>query len=270
MLSLSNINNLVNQFWLDIFVFNQESSILLMVKIDFGDGFIRSFCKITVVNYEDKNFLLTNLKFYFELYNSHYTNITPENLVIVYKIIPKRTSKILKVKYNHDISNELMLPSTMDLYLWSSSISFNKNYSYAHYVKDGLEYSFELSKTGYICTIKNVDKNVVLYSFTDRLSSKNCELDCFTRYLHAHPVCEAREQSMRTFNNKTYHYVNGEQVFYEEKLESVYIQPRATKSESKNKFLTLDTETRKLENGDLEVISIALYDGCGSAEDYKT
>ena len=102
---------------LDIFVLNKDASILLIIKIDFGNGIIRSFSKITVVNFEDKNLLLTNLKFYFEMYNSHYTELTPENLLIVYKIIPKRTNKILKVKYSYDISNELMLPSTMDLYL---------------------------------------------------------------------------------------------------------------------------------------------------------
>lgn len=65
---------------------------------------------------------------------------------------------------------------------------------------------------------------------------------------------------------KTYHYINGEQIFYEEELESVYIQPKTKKGSPKNKILTLDTETRRLENGDLEVISIAVYDG----QDYKT
>ena len=98
--------------------------------------------------------------------------------------------------------------------------------------------------------LKIVEDEAILYSFTDRLSYKNCELDCFTR----------------TYKDKTYSFVSGYQVLYEQSLESVFIQPKDKKSESKNKLITLDTETRKLENGDLEVISIALYDG----KDYNT
>src|ERR1700692_962198 len=102
-MALSNINNLVNLFWSEVFVLHKDSSIMLIVKFDFGACFCasdRSFSKVLIVNYEDKNLVLTNLKFYFEMYNSHYTVLTPENLLINYKILPKRTSKILKVKYN--------------------------------------------------------------------------------------------------------------------------------------------------------------------------
>jgi hypothetical protein len=166
---------------------------MLIIKIEFDNGLVRSFSKIFTVNYEDKELLLNRSKFYFELYNSHYTELTPENLVIVYKIIPKRASRVLNVKYNYNVSHEMMLPSTMDLYLWSNGLKFNKNYSYAHYVKDGWEYSFEISKQSYVCTIQDVADNVVLHSFTDKLLSHNSELDCFTRII----------------GNKTFYFING-------------------------------------------------------------
>ena len=147
-----------------------------MIKIDFGNGFCasdRSLSKIFTVNYEDKDLLLNRSKFYFEQYNSNYTELTPENLVIYYKIIPKRANQILDVKYNYNVSHKIKFPSTMDLYLLNKTIDFYKNYSFAYFVKDGMAYNFEISKNGYICTIKDVEDGAILYSFTDKLLARN-------------------------------------------------------------------------------------------------
>jgi hypothetical protein len=179
---------------------------------------------------------------------------------------------------------------TMDIETWNDKINFLTDTSafFGRTAEDGLIYTFVLSTYSYTCKVIDSKYNLVL-KFRDSLSKdvfSQGGLDTFTREI----IKESKNG--KEYISKLYKYINGVQTYFEAPLNSRYIEGGTAykKSESKKvvkeykspvasatkrkystssnppvghspKILTLDLETRRLSDDNLEVISNCIYDG---------
>jgi hypothetical protein len=68
----------------------------------------------------------------------------------------------------------------MDLTLWNDRIIFNEAHTYAYFIIKGINYSFELSDTSYMCTVRNTESQKILLCFEDKMQDRTSLID-FTR-----------------------------------------------------------------------------------------
>jgi DNA polymerase elongation subunit (family B) len=119
----------------------------------------------------------------------------------------------------------------MDLWNWNEHITFNDDYTFASFIKENMEYKFNLYKTRYRCTITNINTNKIEAIFTDHrgyISPGAAELNTF----------------IREYKNSKYQYVNGELVLTTTEQINPYIKKIKKEEKQSNKFLTLDIETQ--------------------------
>jgi DNA polymerase type B, organellar and viral len=195
-----------------------------------------------------------------------------------------------------DFESKGILP-TMDIESWSDNMKFSNDIP-SSFIRDELFYTFDISYSYYICEVVDSEDKLI-YKFKDSLiknTSAQTNLGTFKREILKN------NQEGEEIVVKTFQYVDGKMKIWMEPGKSLFItnpnfkpnnvtdigkrkySTRATPEAVSHKMLntsnlemsimlnsefnilTLDLETRKLSNNELEVISNCIYDG----KHYKT
>jgi len=198
-LDLMVITEFLDSFWAEKMErLDEDVVVLLIVKIGFKSKEYRSFSRLNQVNksYLFKVSLLNEVEFYYNNYYDNYSAQEVELITINYRILGTYKSIISTlppapantahsrleagkdgIKSSNLVSSNIILndnhslPKTMDLYEWNQSIIFNEAHTYAHFTLKSISYTFELTESSYICTIRNLNNQKILLSFKDEMCS---------------------------------------------------------------------------------------------------
>nr|QWO71389.1 DNA polymerase [Termitomyces sp. T123] len=238
---------------------DEKSTILIQFRIRDEDS--TQFRSISTIERINKNLygqLSDIYKGFWELKDNEYNSLLSNpKMYLAYHILPseinykmKEPTGVKNLKVTSQITNMKFkgytLPNTMDIYEWGEHL-FEKDYSKATILK-------KKSKAVYDVEIKNKNLNVrylinskVILSFSDYMEDKS-NLSTFTRIIRV--------------NNKEiiYKFKEGKIVFMSKLIEFKYIKGIKKESDYKNKFITMDFETRVIDN-QMSIYCCSLYDG---------
>lgn len=136
------------------------------------------------------------------------------------------------------------LPNTMDITSpkWGGDIYYDNNYTNAIIIQSNSTYFIKLYDSYSEVELK-VNKITVL-KFKDIMNNKS-DLNTFTRII----------------NNQEYIFINGELILKKLIKKVDYLKPINKSIYLSNDFITMDLETRIIDNGILEPYCIGIYDG---------
>ena len=246
------INYLVNKFW-DVIVLPKVKIEKFKLGLQFRVQFIDDSTKsITYIDRGISENDMEEVKDHFiSAWNAKsemYHTFPVIRLIIFHKILPKNIEKRISrpVEYKSTPSYKFLgynIPLTMDLAKWGN-VKYNDKKTIATIKRydSNLIYEAHIFRDVHIVNAYN-EKHKVLFSFRDTLLDKN-NLNSFKR----------------EFKNRTIIYMNGVQYWLSDKKECKFILPIKKHNKNTQKFLTMDIETRKIDNN-MEPVCISFFDG---------
>ena len=254
------LDSMVELFFEKI-VMKHGQDVVMIQLIILTDKKYRSLSNLEVVDHTLKEQIKVLFKEKLNFLYESYYDLNLDSLFIRYKILEKSSpvAKIsLEKKGLSKNTTELLtlkhynLPKTMNLQIWKDYLIQELNFKLILETNLYLVFYNETKKSTLIIDIikqnfehkitLNLDNKFNIFSFIDTGYPEN-----FTRTLE---------------NGNILKYKGGEQVmFYPKQRPVAFMLPKNKDTKILTNFITLDLETRTLQNGNLEVISASFFDG---------
>nr|QWO71388.1 DNA polymerase [Termitomyces sp. T70a] len=239
---------------------DEKSSMLIQFRIRDEEGSqFRSISTIERINKSLFGQISDVYKELWELKDNEYNSILSNpKMYIAYHILPSDVNdklkepkvKTLERRGNSNKLNFMFkgysLPNTMDLFEWGEPI-LEKDFSKATILKEKSKAVYQVEINDRHLNVRYFINNKVLFSFSDYLEDK-FDLSTFTRILKV--------------NNKEsrYKFIEGKRVFMSKLIEFKHMKRVKKESDYKNKFITMDFETRVIDNK-MSIYCCSLSDG---------
>jgi hypothetical protein len=248
----------------------------ILFKLRLPNGHIRSCSSTQCANTSGFEELMSKFSYIFILENflesvsedeKINANVPAGNVIFTFKPLLKientkyencfilKNNKNVALRENKNFENnfkykEFTIPLTMDLHKWPNiQFSPDKKTAYAsfNFVNDyQLDFLITINNNGYFIVVKN--KDLVLFTITDTINYIPYSID-FKRVI----IDGDKEKIYYIHNNKV--------VLYTEDLKDTkFIEPIMKQPLNKPKILTLDFETRDINNVKVP-LSMCIYDG---------
>lgn len=248
------IRSSLDQYWLEIMNKLSDSNFVFFIfKVQFDTGKFKSLSYLQKINNRDYDNILDLLVETLGSKSEEYHITKIISIVFTYKIIPEDKLDLVNKKSNI-IKNKMVkkanknftfggfvLPSSMDVFTWGTIIARFDNVILIAKPNTGSIYKITLGKEYNYVEVRS--NKLVIVSFKDYSNDLN-NLNTFTRVL----------------NNQEYIFVNGELVLKKLSRKTTYLTDIKPHKKINNKFLTLDIETRTLDNI-ITPYCISIYDG---------
>ncbi len=250
-LSFNNITleNYLNNFWDKVMKsLSSNQKVYVFLKVKFDDGSYASLSKMQTINNTMFNELLSTLLAYLDLKAENYSNKLVTHVIFQYHILTVLNSKKLKTKLVKSDKIKKVpsfsfsgynLPLTTDVNLFGDILSKSKNKYIIAKKGSNLVYNIDIL----------VDKQIV------KLSNKGKVLLEFTDIFGINPT-----SFVRILKDQEFRYINGQLVLKKLVRKTKYISKIKLDKTINNKFITLDIETRTIDNI-MEPYCISIYDG---------
>nr|QWO71383.1 DNA polymerase [Termitomyces sp. Mi165-7] len=253
------IDLFLNSFKKDILDYLKENTtILIQFRIRNDDNTqFRSISIIERINKELFENLSDIYKGLWELKDNEYDSILSNpKMYLAYHIIPSEINYKLKkpeIKKSYLKSESInlkfkgyILPNTMDISLWGESI-IEKDYSKAIILKRQSKAVYQVEIRNKNLNVKYLINNKVILTFSDYMDDKY-NLSTFTRKIK--------------YKNKEiiYKIMDGKIVFMSKLIEFKFMKGVSKESDYKNKFITMDFETRVIDDK-MSIYCCSIFDG---------
>jgi hypothetical protein len=252
--ALSNGRNKLSIFWFNVMrKLDLNTTVGVLLKVEFNDGSIKTLSYLQKVNKTDFNDLSDILCDYVNLRSEDYNSKIIIKVVFQYIILGEAIkTEIVKSKQMNNLIptfsfSGFNLPLTTDLTKWGEIIS-NKNGKVLIMFNEETEIVIDVKISSNKQTYKFMIEDKILLTIVDTYGNNSTS---FTR----------------TVNDKKLIIENGIIVFKSQLKKVGGIKPTKPSKDLKNKFITLDIETRTLD-GILSPYCISFFDGTKATSFY--
>ena len=238
----------INKFW-DSVVNKIESNnhILLLFKIKFNSGQIRTLGKMQQLNPNDKNYLVDFLGDVLQRLEDSYST-TPIIQIIFYYGIREGEAKSKEITHKVPFQNHyhFKLPITFDPFEYGTVLASANNVYTIHINNTNTAI---LTTDGKVNDVKIFRAGNLMLEYTDTLINE--------------------KTFVRKIGNSEFTYTNGELVLVTTPKRTRSLTTLKTETSISNKILTLDTETRVI-NSVHQLYLISFFDGAHSQSFFST
>jgi hypothetical protein len=243
--SHSDLENALNLYWNEVMDKLDDSTVVaLLFKVKLNNGLWKTIAPLQKVNNTNFNKLLNTLKLFININGNNYDSLETIKIQFQYSILDKSaTAEIVKPLSNevtHYKINGYNLPLTTDLNSWGTITEQKGN---------KITLDFDLNTETVVVVKISSNKQTYKFMIEDK------ELLSITDTFGNNPT-----SFTRTVNDKKLIVENGIIVFKSQIKKVGGIKPTKPSKDLKNKFLTLDIETRTLD-GIISPYCISFYDG---------
>jgi len=248
------IRNTFIQFWNEKIKGNLQTNqfVIIQLKAQLSDGTYRTLSNAQIVKLTDFISVLESFYIFWEIKGEEYYLTEIDSIIFSYKFIPLQSSiNESKISLPKEIKTKnkptfkfigYNLPSTMDLTEWGT-YHFTNDYTKATVYKSNSKASYHifLYKNYQIVELKY--KDALLLKFTDIMTDHN-NLSSF----------------IRKFDTQEYIFENSKIIVKKIERKSVFLKTILQHQFKNNKFITMDLETRCLNNVMIPY-TVSIFDG---------
>ena len=231
----------------------------ILFKIQTIDGDWRNISSLQITDKTGIEDLINIFNIFWSYKSDNYKGLVVSKLAFRYRFIELNIAPdkfIFKYPTEFEETNELLpqgntnLPNNRQFESWGDEIFINSDNTlivnkdnHSFFIKElDNEYNISLSYNG---------KEIL--NFNDKYDSNSQNYNTF----------------VRTIGNSVLYYKNGKCEFIKQSLKSTYLKGKITDISIKNNFITMDLETRKINNV-MHVITASIYDGSNIKSFYLT
>lgn len=222
----------------------------ILFKIQTIDGDWRNISYLQIADKTNINDLINIFNIFWSYKSDNYKSLVVSKLVFRYRFVELKiapSKSILKYPIEFEKTDELLphgntnLPNNRLFESWGDEIIINDDNTYT-VNKNNHSFLIKELNNEYNISLFYRDKEIL--KFKDKYDTSSKSDNTF----------------VRTMDNSELHFYNGKCEFIKEYIKSSYIKGKLTDISIKNNIITLDLETRNINNV-MHVISASIYDG---------
>jgi hypothetical protein len=254
-LSIDFINNTLQSFWKNVMnKLNDDQYVLFIFKVQYSIGNYASLSSLQKINKNDFILLLDILKKEYNIKLEEYKSTEIINIIYSYTIIPSDKLETKESKLTSSVNKSIPFyrffgynfPSTMD-YSNIGKLFYKNNKVQIYQTDKGEIYNVEKHKDYNL--VKYIVNGLIIKEFKDYINDPN-NMGTFTRIINGHEYTLPLGQFQ----------INNELVLKKLIRKTSFIKTIKQDKNLSNKFLTLDIETRVI-NDIITPYCISIYDG---------
>jgi len=258
------INNLIEKFWDEVVIKSLEKNsklkVSLQLRVQFSNLEIRSLSYLDTVGLSDFDLVSKSFTYCYSEALDVYKLPDFQNLIVVYKICSENYKRNISTKtfetarkksgYTHSIMG-YNIPSIMDFKKWGpSSLNVNTNiWTVLISEKIIAEIDGKYNENKVYIIRKGLEGKKILLSFIDKVRHSS-----FNKKTRKFELFE------RLFKNKSIIFKEGKEVLQTEEIDTKFIASIKKQDKPNNKIITMDLETRTLDDK-LSPVCVSIYDG---------